>query len=132
MAIASCSSGSIWGAKVLRPVSGPGNDFLNGGNGEDFLNGGLDTDECVSGTVQLHCEPYSGCHISVGQHWTRKRSPGLSPALTPPSPRGRGGIGLRSLEPASGDRGHSWLCSLACDRDGGACQGEVLTPKNGD
>jgi hypothetical protein len=90
MAIASCSSGSIWGAKRLRPVNGSGNDFLNSGNGEDFLDGGLDTNECVSGAVQLHCEPYGGFHISVGPHRTRKRSPGLPLALTPPSPRSEG------------------------------------------
>jgi hypothetical protein len=57
MAIASCSSGSTWVAEELRPISGPGNGFLNSGSGEDSLGGGLGTDECVSGTVQLHREP---------------------------------------------------------------------------
>jgi hypothetical protein len=71
MAIASCSSGSIWGAKKIRLVSGPGNDFLNGGNAEASLDGDPDT-------VQLYCEPYSGFHVSVGQHRTSKRPPPLS------------------------------------------------------
>jgi hypothetical protein len=40
---------------------------------------------------------YSGLHISVWQHRTRKRSPAFYTALTPPSPFGRGGIGTRPL-----------------------------------